>query len=128
MQLLHDFLAGASVNDYDMHDRFWADDLIYTGSNGERIFKSDIMSGLSRGAAQLPDEPLTIYTAEDVQVKIYEHAAVVAFRLVAEIPLESGEIDILNFYNTGTFILRDGKWRAVAWQATRTEVQNTSDF
>lgn len=32
--LLHEFLIGASVNDYETHDRFWADDLIYTSSNG----------------------------------------------------------------------------------------------
>ncbi|HEY2799027.1 MAG TPA: hypothetical protein VGI85_00400, partial [Chthoniobacterales bacterium] len=33
-KLLKDFLAGASRNDVAMHDRFWADDLIYTGSSG----------------------------------------------------------------------------------------------
>lgn len=29
-KLLNDFLAGAGRNDVAMHDRFWADDLIYT--------------------------------------------------------------------------------------------------
>ena len=33
-KLLNDFLAGASRNDIAMHDRFWADDLIYTRSAG----------------------------------------------------------------------------------------------
>ena len=35
-KLLNEFLAGASHNDAAMHDRFWADDLIYTGSGGRR--------------------------------------------------------------------------------------------
>jgi len=29
-KLLNDFLAGASRNDAAIHERFWADDLIYT--------------------------------------------------------------------------------------------------
>lgn len=35
--LLNRFLAGASVNDVATHDRFWADDLVYTSSNGTRL-------------------------------------------------------------------------------------------
>ena len=34
--LLKEFLAGASRNDAAIHDRFWAEDLIYTGSAGRR--------------------------------------------------------------------------------------------
>jgi putative cell wall-binding protein len=33
-KLLNEFLAGASRNDAAVHDRFWADDLIYTRSTG----------------------------------------------------------------------------------------------
>ena len=36
-KLLKEFLAGASRNDAAMHDRFWAEDLIYTGSSGRRL-------------------------------------------------------------------------------------------
>ncbi len=32
-KLLKEFLAGASRNDVATHDRFWAEDLIYTGSS-----------------------------------------------------------------------------------------------
>ena len=35
--LLNEFLAGASVNDVAMHERFWAEDLVYTSSGGERF-------------------------------------------------------------------------------------------
>src|ERR1700688_2856932 len=46
-ELLKDFLAGASRNDAAMHDRFWADDLIYTSSAGRRMGKADIMRDVS---------------------------------------------------------------------------------
>ncbi|WP_069131597.1 nuclear transport factor 2 family protein [Rhodohalobacter halophilus] len=114
-ELLHEFLEGASYNDAATHDRFWADDLIYTGSNGNRIAKSDIMDGVN----QNPDrsvEPDTRYSAEEIQIMIFGETAVVAFRLVAEFA-DPNETD-LNFYNTGTFVKRDGEWRVVAWQAT----------
>ena len=46
-RMLNECLAGASVNDAAAHDRFWAEDLIYTSSNGERFGKAEIMQGLS---------------------------------------------------------------------------------
>ena len=116
--LLNDFLAGASVNSYETHNRFWAEDLIYTSSSGERFGKAEILAGLTPGESFSSDEENSRYYAEDVQISIYGKAAVVAFRLVAEVPLETREVEILNFYNTGTFINRDEEWRAVAWQAT----------
>lgn len=115
--LLTEFLDGASVNDYAIHDRFWAEDLIYTGSGGDRITKQDILNGLGEPA---DEEELAEYYSEEVDIKLYGgDAAVVAFKLVANIPLENGRFETLNFYNTGTFVKRNGEWRAVAWQATR---------
>ena len=52
--LLKDFLAGASRNDIAMHDRFWADDLIYTSALGRRKGKADIMRELRAEAAVAP--------------------------------------------------------------------------
>ncbi|NBC26498.1 MAG: DUF4440 domain-containing protein [Bacteroidetes bacterium] len=111
--LLNEFLDGASSNDTEMHDRFWAEDLVYTGSAGNRITKEDIMTGLDE--AEQPAEGETPrYGAEDVQIKVYYDAAIVAFRLTAD--AIDGRTE---YYNTGTFLKRDGVWRAVAWQATR---------
>jgi hypothetical protein len=31
--------------------------------------------------------------------------------------------ETLEFLNTGTFLKRDGEWRAIAWQATRVPVE-----
>jgi len=114
--MLTEFLKGASENDYEIHDRFWAEDLVYTGSGGDRITKEDILNDL--GPAE--ESALAEYYAEEIDIRIYdEDAAVVAFKLIANVPLENGRFDSLNFYNTGTFIKRSGEWRAVAWQATQ---------
>jgi hypothetical protein len=115
--LLHEFLEGASYNDAAIHDRFWADDLIYTGSNGNRITKADIMGGVTENPDRTA-EPDTRYDGDQIQINIYGDTAVVAFRLIA-IFSDNPEEERAYFYNTGTFVNRDGEWRAVAWQATR---------
>jgi len=114
-ELLNEFLEGASYNDADTHDRFWAEDLIYTGSNGNRIGKSDIMAGVNQNPDR-SEEPETHYSADEVQIMLFDDVAVVAFKLVAE--FENPNESTLYFYNTGTFVKRDGLWKAVTWQAT----------
>lgn len=116
-QLLEDFLQGASENDADMHDRFWADDLIYTSSAGERITKSDIMSGFDSDQPESSDSGPQ-YGYEDLRIMVFDDAAVIAFQLVGT--QGSGDSqEVTRYYNTGTFINRNDQWRAVAWQATR---------
>ncbi len=115
--LLHDFLAGASRGDISVHERFWADDLVYTSSSGARTTKQAIIDGM-RDAADAPaGGPYVIYSAEDISIRRYDEAAVVAFRLVAT-PQPGATEAKMNYFNTGTFLKRDGEWRAVAWQAT----------
>src|SRR5215813_544317 len=80
--LLKEFLAGASRNDAAMHDRFWAEDLIYTGSSGRRIAKQDIMRDTHSAPAAKPGDPRPTYTAEDIRIQQYGDTAIVAFRLV----------------------------------------------
>ena len=118
-QLLKEFLAGAGRNDVAVHERFWADDLIYTGSSGRRIGKADILRDVRKeaGTPSKADEPITTYSAEDIRVQQYGTTAVVAFRLVATAE-KDGKKDIKNYLNTGMFLKRDGKWQAVSWQAT----------
>ena len=115
--LLHEFLQGASQNDAEMHDRFWAEDLIYTSSNGERVTKQTIMDGLSDDSQNM-NQQTPQYHAEETQIQLFDNIAVVAFKLVA-ISQQPGGEERLEFYNTGTFQKRDDQWKAVAWQATR---------
>ena len=116
--LLKEFLAGASRNDPQTHDRFWADDLVYTRSSGRRMGKAEIMADLRAPSAPRPAGPATTYTAEDIRIQQYGDAAVVAFRLVGT-EEKAGKAEVTNYLNTGTFVKRNGRWQAVAWQATR---------
>lgn len=117
-RLLNDFLAGASVNDAAVHDRFWAEDLIYTRSVGRRVTKAEIMKDVRSAPAPKPGDSKVVYTAEDIRIQQYGDTAVVAFRLVAT--TETGTTkDVQYLLNCGTFVKRNGKWQVVAWQATR---------
>ncbi len=117
-KLLNDFLAGASRNDAAVHERFWADDLIYTRSAGRRVNKADVMRDVRSAPAPKPDDPKTVYTAEDIQIQQYGNTAVVAFRLVATTEANGAKY-VANLLNSGTFVKRDGKWQVVNWQSTR---------
>jgi hypothetical protein len=116
--LLKSFLDGASRNDAAMHDRFWAEDLIYTTSSGRRKGKADIMRDLRSAPAPKSEEPATVYTAEDIRIQQYGTTAIVAFRLVGTSKKE-GKTEVSNYLNTGTFLKRNGKWQVVSWQATK---------
>src|SRR5215813_7857879 len=117
-RLVKEFLDGASRNDAAVHDRFWADDLIYTGSSGRRIGKADIVRDQRSPRSSAPAAPSTIYSAEDIRIQQYDNTAIVAFRLVATTKRE-GKSETSNYLNSGTFLKRNGKWQVVNWQATR---------
>lgn len=112
-QMLHNFMEGASNNDQETHHNFWAEDLIYTSSNGTRFGKTEIMDGFKNNTAVL-DTPKTIFTAEEIQINVYENMAVVAFKMKGT----TGEA-VQYYLNSGTFLKRNGKWQVVNWQATK---------
>src|SRR6266850_8493608 len=118
--LLTEFLA--KVDDPAMHDRFWADDLVYVSAKGEVKTKAAILKSMRAGDTpgardQKPDEPKTTFSAEEVKVRpLAAGVAVLNFRLVQH----AG--DKTNYFrNSGTFVKRDGRWQVVSWQATREE-------
>jgi NAD(P)-dependent dehydrogenase (short-subunit alcohol dehydrogenase family) len=115
---LHYFLSNSSTE--AAHSQFWADDLIYTSSNGTRFGKTDIMGGFAEPeeeAAEPEDaaEPAVVYTGEDVEVQVFGTTAVVTFKLIGT--PDDGSV-VKNYYNSGTFLKRHGAWQAVSWQAT----------
>jgi len=112
--MLHEFLAGAG--DAAAHERFWADELVYTSSSGTRTSKAEIMQGFGQTEDDESEASGPVYTGEDIQIQIYGTTAVVAFRLVAT---PAGDSVIQSYFNTGTFLKRNGMWRVVAWQATK---------
>jgi len=119
--MLHQFLAASGEK--QAHERFWAEDLVYSSSAGLRFGKADIMDGFD-DSDDAPDDdadeaPAIVYTGEEVDVRIYGDTAVVAFKLVGTPTDKSDEGGALYYFNTGTFLKRDGAWEVVAWQATR---------
>ncbi len=120
-KMLNEFLAGAGKSDPAVHERFWADDLIYTRSAGVRTNKAEIMNGLKTAAAPKPDDPVTVYSAEDIVIHQYgarNEMAIVAFRLVITTSNKDGTKKVGSNLNTGVFIKRKGIWQVVAWQST----------
>lgn len=117
--LLDEFLAHAGER--FAHERFWADDLVYTSSRGTRTTKAEILAGMAPAdgdaAAAGAAAAGPTYWAEEVDIRLYGTTAVVAFRLMIQPPEGSGDEPSFNF-NTGTFVKRGGEWRAVAWQST----------
>ena len=118
-QLLHDFLANTVNDDLTNHDRFWAPDLIYTSSSGTRFDKSKIINEI-RADAGKPDDAETTptYSALETDIRLYGTTAIVAFKLVATWK-EDQAAKRQHYFNTGTFLKRDGRWQVIAWQATK---------
>jgi hypothetical protein len=118
--MLHAFLANSDKA--EAHQRFWADDLVYSSSAGSRFGKAEIMQGFAdveENAAAEDAPPAVIYAAENVDVRLYGDMAIVAFKLVGIPSGKGAEDDVLYYYNTGTFFKRDGIWQVVAWHATK---------
>ena len=112
--MLKHFLANA--DDPAVHERFWADSLVYSSSAGLRFGKADIMKGFENADPAADEPPAIVYSADEIDVRLYDDVAIVAFKLVGA-PADGTAHRL--YYNTGTFLKRDGEWRAIAWQATR---------
>ncbi len=115
--LLREFIAGAGSGDRALFEKFFADDVIYTRASGVVITKADIMASLGKPAAA--SEGKSSYLAEDITVHEYGDTVIVAFRLVGRTDHGDGNVETVRYRNTGTFLRRNGKWQAVAWQATK---------
>ncbi|MEO8275128.1 MAG: nuclear transport factor 2 family protein [Thermoanaerobaculia bacterium] len=116
--LLHDFLTPQVNGQRSGHERFWADDLVYTSSGAVVMSKADILKSFDeppKAETGKAPEPEAVYSAEDILVRPYGDTAALTFRLVAKNPDGS-----VQFYrNSGTFLYRHGQWQAVTWQATK---------
>lgn len=111
--LLSEFLDGATRNDAAIHNKYWADELIYTSSGGTRFGKAELMQSVTSRGMLKADEIDTVYSSEDVRIMQYGDTAVVAFVLVGR----SG-VETKRYLNSGTFVRKNGHWQAVNWQAT----------
>ena len=107
------FLSEVPANRRETYDRFFADDVIYTRNSGQVVTKKDILAGTGNPSAERAN---ATFTGEGFRVQQYGEMAVVNFKLVMHPNDPSAAMRL--FRNTGTFLRRNGQWRAVAWQAT----------
>jgi ketosteroid isomerase-like protein len=114
-QLVRNFLANVPKNDPKVFQEFFADDVIYTRAVGVTVTKADILKNIDVRAT---NEPQATFEADDFTVHPYGDVAVANFRLIMH-NNEGGKATTVYFRNTGTFIKNNGKWQAVAWQATK---------
>jgi len=115
-QLLNWFLAPDNNPRPATHQRFWAEDVVYTSSSGIVRRKADILASFD--GSERPVDKIR-WSAEDVLVRPYDDAAALTFRLVGR--ATDGSVTLHR--NSAMFLKRDGEWRAVTWQATR--IQDT---
>lgn len=117
--MVHYFLKNSGTE--EAHASFWAEDLVYTSSNGTRFGKADILQGFAsdtgddEAAEDDSDAPQLTFSGEDVNVQVFGTTAVVTFRLVGTPDDDSAPLE---YFNSGTFLKRQGRWQAINWQAT----------
>ena len=119
-EMLQQFLAG--VDQPEAHQKFWAEDLVYTSSRGTRTDKASIMAGLNEATSHVPSSDTTPvrYLAENVDIRVYDESAILAFTLVALQENDESQRGVTEkFLNTGMLVKRFGRWVVVAWQATK---------
>jgi ketosteroid isomerase-like protein len=124
--ILNQFMQDASNNNRAGFDRFFADDVIYTGSNGQTHTKADMMRGMNASKPANESAEKQIYSAENIVVHDFGNTAIVAFQLVARTQHADGKTEISNYRDTGTFLRRNGRWQVIAWQATKMPEQAKS--
>jgi ketosteroid isomerase-like protein len=117
--MLNQFMRDASNNNASGFERFFADNVIYTGSNGQVHTKTEMMRSLSAAKPASATEEKQTYSAEDIVVHDFGDTAIVAFQLVARTQHADGKTEIARYRDTGTFLRRNGRWQVIAWQATK---------
>ncbi|HEY6388503.1 MAG TPA: nuclear transport factor 2 family protein [Candidatus Acidoferrum sp.] len=115
--LLREFIGAAGSGDRAIFEKFFANDVIYTRASGLVITKASIMESL--GKPTPASEGKSSYSAEDITVHEYGDTVIVAFRLEGRTEHGDGKVVTAHYRNTGTFLRRNGRWQAVAWQATK---------
>jgi uncharacterized protein (TIGR02246 family) len=117
--MLNQFMRDASNNNAAGFERFFADNVIYTGSNGQVHTKTEMMRSLSTTKPASAAQGKQSYSAENIVVRDFGDTAIVAFQLVARTQHADGKTEIARYRDTGTFLRRNGRWRVIAWQATK---------
>jgi hypothetical protein len=98
--------------DADAVERLCADDLIVTMSDMPVLTKADSLRILRSGRVKFKR-----YATSDVDIRVYDNAAVITGRLERTREAQGHEADDAWRF-TKVYIRRSGKWQVVAWHAS----------
>jgi ketosteroid isomerase-like protein len=101
--------------DTDIIEQILADELVYTGADGERHTKAEELEAIRSG-----DLDVTEFQTIDVQVRLYGDVAVVLGEH-REKGTYRGKDTTGRYRWTEVFIKRDGRWQVVAGQIGKVE-------
>lgn len=113
-RMLADAIAGIDQNAVDPDPSFFeasfAEDYLFTGQDGATAGKSQIIEGLRESRLSFDS-----YSTDQLDIRLYGHAAVVAGRIQAvESPPGEEPFSWVRRF-TSTWIWMESQWRLVAW-------------
>lgn len=111
--LLQEWIDALVKNDSVVRRRMMSDDFTLTAYDGRVISKAQILE-----AAQSSSYRIEAVKPEELQVRVYGNAAVLNGRM-ALTERVNGKSVTNRIQVTQTWVKRDGRWQAVAEQATR---------
>ena len=94
-------------------DRIWADDYVWTASDGNIWSKAHTLESLKSGE----DRVLSVRT-DDVKVRVYGDAAVVTGRSTFNETFKGKDVSGSERF-TDTWVRRSGRWQCVAMHCSR---------
>lgn len=116
MQLERDIGKANIERDYAFFDRVEAEEFIFTGADGSLLTKQEDLKGLKEPAS--PDVALLAYDVDEMNVLLYEKAAVVTGRVTTKRRYKGAESSSQSRF-TDVFVWRDGRWQIVAGHSSR---------
>jgi ketosteroid isomerase-like protein len=99
-------------NDTARLDRILADDFVFTDPEGKFVTKADWIADMESGIVSYESIHL-----EDLRIRLFGDAAVTNGRVTMTVRAEQGSV-VSHYCYLAMYVRRDGRWQAVAEQAT----------
>jgi ketosteroid isomerase-like protein len=101
--------------DIDALDRFYANDILFTGVTGAVCDKSSVMDEARRGLAERGQAGTAVtYEKEDLRVVTHGDTAVTSYRFTVNFRIPDREAMTNRFRTTNVWMKRPGGWQVVA--------------
>ena len=122
LKLEQDWGDATMKGDVAFVDRSEAEEYVYTDPNGQLSNKKDSLEAAKGGAAKISS-----FKIRDVKVHVYGDSAVLTGQTQLKGKDENGGDFSGDYRWTDVFVRRDGRWQAVASQATTIQPNDSAD-